>query len=95
MRGEIETFNNYLTGNVWGYKINFEDVELDSCLGFYGEWDNKEYSVLTEAKSEIDCYVKNGENKKHIADRIGSIEQNIKYLEAEKEGLKKQLSEMI
>lgn len=37
LRGEIETYNQYLTGDVYGYTI--EDVngdEVDSCWGLYG-----------------------------------------------------------
>jgi hypothetical protein len=55
LRGEVETYDEYLRGNVYGYKIfekqrvvdkcphcdgvineRDEDVETDSCWGFYG-----------------------------------------------------------
>lgn len=37
LRGEVEEYDQYLTGDVWGYVIEDEDgIELDSCWGFYG-----------------------------------------------------------
>ena len=38
--GEVETYNSYLEGDVYGYVIEDENGEhLDSCWGFYGwEW---------------------------------------------------------
>ncbi len=37
-RGLIETWNQYLSGDVWGYVIeNDEGYDVDSCWGFYGE----------------------------------------------------------
>lgn len=34
--GEIETFDQYLQGDVYGYKIYENGEEIDSCWGFYG-----------------------------------------------------------
>lgn len=37
LTGEVETYDQYLTGDVWGYMI--EDAEgehIESCWGFYG-----------------------------------------------------------
>jgi len=37
LRAEVETYNQYLTGDVYGYEIQDENGELiDSCWGFYG-----------------------------------------------------------
>ena len=37
LRGEVKTYDQYLTGDVWGYIIEDDDGEhLDSCWGFYG-----------------------------------------------------------
>ena len=34
---EVDAYDRYLTGDVWGYVIEDEDGEhLDSCWGFYG-----------------------------------------------------------
>lgn len=40
VRAEVETYNQYLNGDVYGYVILDEDGStLDSCWGFYGlEW---------------------------------------------------------
>jgi hypothetical protein len=38
IRSEVETYDQYLTGDVWGYQIKDADgEELDSCWGFFGE----------------------------------------------------------
>lgn len=47
LKGEVETYDQYLSGDVWGYKIfevkpkcktcgNESEEETDSCWGFYG-----------------------------------------------------------
>ncbi len=37
MKGEVETYDMYLTGDVWGYVVEDEDGdELDACWGYYG-----------------------------------------------------------
>jgi hypothetical protein len=37
LRNEVETYDQYLTGDVWGYIIEDEDGEhIDSCWGFFG-----------------------------------------------------------
>ena len=63
--GEVETFDHFLTGNVWGYEISKDGEDLDSCWGYFGDWDNKEYGTLTESKSVVDYYVKSA-IKQHI-----------------------------
>lgn len=45
-RGELETFNQYMDGDVWGYRVvkvdtcaccgGDEEEEIDGCWGFYG-----------------------------------------------------------
>lgn len=38
MRSEVETYDRYLTGNVFGYVVESETGEhLDSCWGYFGE----------------------------------------------------------
>jgi hypothetical protein len=41
LKSEVETYDQYLTGDVYGYRVfkeeNGEEEELDSCWGFYGE----------------------------------------------------------
>lgn len=37
LRQEVETYDQFITGNVWGYIIEDEDGEhVDSCWGFFG-----------------------------------------------------------
>ena len=58
LRGEVEEYDNYLTGNVYGYCISTvdedgdpdEEIEDGSCWGFSGDY---EY-CLSEAKELID-----------------------------------------
>ena len=57
LRREVETYDHYLTGNVWGFTLeNGEGEIVSSCYGFYGE---HETSGLNEtvAYSISDCEV--------------------------------------
>lgn len=37
LEGEVETYNQYVEGDVYGFRIEDEDGEhIDSCYGFYG-----------------------------------------------------------
>ena len=41
LTGEVETYDNYLTGNVYGFTITREDadgeeIDVDSCWGYFG-----------------------------------------------------------
>ena len=58
LRGEVEAYDQYLTGDVYGFIVkDKDDEELDSCWGFFG----LEY-VKEEADRVVDYYVKeNGE----------------------------------
>jgi len=58
--GEVKTYDQYLTGDVYGYKISKisrcnlgheHHEELDSCWGFYGEDE-----CLMEAESMVEFY---------------------------------------
>lgn len=55
MKGELETYNDYLSGNVYGYTVDGDDWE-DSVWGFYG-YDHEENGLLDCAKSEIDFHI--------------------------------------
>jgi len=35
LKGEVETYDNYLTGNVYGYQITKGDEDIYSCWGYY------------------------------------------------------------
>jgi hypothetical protein len=60
MKGTIETYDQYLRGDVYGYQISKEDTDdiTDSCYGYFG--DDHSY-IIDEAKSIIDYYAKEEE----------------------------------
>lgn len=70
LENEVKTYDAYLTGDVFGYKVCKDDAELDSCWGFYGEED-RQYAI-DEAKGVIDWYVLNALKK-----RLGRLKQAI------------------
>lgn len=56
--GLVETWNQYLSGDVWGYIVEDSDgEEIEALWGCYGS----DY-CLEEAKELVDCLVKNGAN---------------------------------
>ena len=61
LKGEVETYDQYLTGDVYGYRVFKVETcelgcdheeELDSCWGFYGEED-----CMTEGVSMMDYHI--------------------------------------
>jgi hypothetical protein len=61
LEGEVETYDQYLTGDIYGFRISKIDKcnhghehkdEIDSCWGFYGM-----DSVEEEGKKVLDYYV--------------------------------------
>ena len=51
--GEVETYDQYLRGDVYWYSISKDEEDLDSCGGYYGYGD-----CLDEAKAVVDYYIK-------------------------------------
>ena len=51
---EVETYNDYVMGNVYGFVIEKNGEHMDSCWGFIGD---SEYP-LVEAKAVVDGYGK-------------------------------------
>ncbi len=45
---EVETYNDYLGGNVYGYTVEKDGEDIDSCWGFIGDYDGY---CLKEARS--------------------------------------------
>ena len=65
LRSEVETYDDYLTGQVYGYIIEDENGEqLDSCWGFLGDYKN----CLEEAKSSADYFAETKENELKLYD---------------------------
>ncbi len=61
MNGEVETYDNYLTGNVYGYEvIDKNDKDIDSCWGYYGNYNTS--GLVDDAKSIIDCDIESCTN---------------------------------
>lgn len=66
----VNTWNQYLSGEVYGYEVvNPEGEEIHACWGYYGE---SEY-IFDCAKAEIDCDI-----KERIKDKITLIKKWIK-----------------
>jgi len=63
MKGELETYDDYLNGNVYGYTIDGNDWE-DSCGGFYG-YDHEKSELLYEAQSVIDHHIEQQAKKRY------------------------------
>jgi hypothetical protein len=58
LRAEVEVYDDYLTGSVYGYKVEDEHGnEIDSCWGFYG-YDHKKSGLLEAAKDAADHHHK-------------------------------------
>lgn len=51
LTGEVETYDKYLTGEVYGFTIKKgeDKVDIDSCWGFYGYNDDYMISVIKSA----------------------------------------------
>lgn len=57
LEAEVNTYNDYLTGDVYGYMTFDKNVEIDCCFGFYGHFDG-ETDIMEEAKHSIDYHIK-------------------------------------
>ena len=61
MVGEVKEYDNYLTGNVYSYVIEDEQGEhIDSCSGYYGDYDGKDFGALHEARASVDYLTHQG-----------------------------------
>ena len=65
LESEVKTYDDHLTGNVYGYKITSpEGKDLDdSCWGYFG--DPEKSGVIDEAKSIVDAYIED-KNLPHV-----------------------------
>ena len=64
LRGEVETYDDFITGSVYGYRVEGAEGVGDSCWGFYG-YPAGHNEALSEAKAHIDWYIKD-KIKEHI-----------------------------
>lgn len=51
LKGEVETLDSYLTGEVYGYQVFKDDEEISSCCGFYGDVDDCLSAGVEEAEA--------------------------------------------
>ena len=65
LKSEVETYDQYLTGDVYGYRVSEVKVcsegheheeELDSCWGYYGQ-----ENCMLEGVGVVEYYIKNDE----------------------------------
>jgi hypothetical protein len=73
--GQIETWNDYLSGNVYGFQVTFEGEDVDSCWGFYGDYDSKG-GCLDEARSNAEHFAEK-KIEKHAKRLKAQIKQNV------------------
>jgi hypothetical protein len=65
LRSEVKEYDDFLRGEVYGYKVTSpEDEELHSCWGYYG--DPEESGVIDDAKSIIDAYIEKEEKENGV-----------------------------
>ncbi len=56
LKNEVETYDHYLTGSVYGYQIvDQAGADVDSCWGFFG--DHEASGLIEYAKNAIDCNI--------------------------------------
>lgn len=61
LKNEVKIYNDYLAGNVYGYVIENKDGEhIDSCWGYFGDYDDKKYSALKAATATVEFITHNG-----------------------------------
>jgi len=61
LNAEVETYDQYLTGDVYGFEVYVDDEMTDSCWGFYGDniWkngmsDNIDKDIIEKLKIELE-----------------------------------------
>jgi hypothetical protein len=57
----IKEWNDCLSGNVYGFVINFDDQEIDAVWRFIGDIDKS--GIIEDAKSHIDYRIRNNPEK--------------------------------
>jgi hypothetical protein len=78
--GEVETYNDFLTGNVYGYVVERDGEDVDSCWGYYPDHDpqhakDPDYrEALNEARSIADFEADKLTNELAIAAATGEVQ---------------------
>lgn len=75
LEGEVKTYDNYISGQVYGYMIEDKDGnEFGGVWGFYGDESNN--GLIESAKEEINMHIKNTIDK-HIKVRKAQIKNKM------------------
>lgn len=72
LRNEVKTYDDYLTGNCYGYVIEKNGEEVDSCYGFLGDSDYAMQEGISVAQWHIeqDSKVKQAKTKAYIKNNV-------------------------
>jgi len=77
LEGEVEVYDTYLQGQVYGFQIEkdgeeLDGEELDSCWGFFG-YDHRASGLLEHAENAIDCLIRQELEKHGIQEKMELI----------------------
>ena len=66
LEGEIETFDSYCRGEVYGFVVEDEEgEEIDACGGYYGDEGMKD--AIYDAKNIVECELERRKKEERIA----------------------------
>lgn len=66
LKAEVSEYNDYLTGEVWGWRVKLNGVVEESCFGYYGDDGKEEADREAERVAEY-------EKKAVIVDQIFKV----------------------
>lgn len=69
--GEVQVYDQYLTGDVYGYVLENDGEEIDSCWGYYPTEPHNWSEIAEQVKDEVDNIIKG------INDRLETALQGI------------------
>lgn len=72
LRGEIETLDQYLRGEVFAYVVRRDDEVLDSCGGFFSPADEVLAEAVAAAQYHVD-EINARENARELAELTGEV----------------------
>jgi hypothetical protein len=68
LKGEVETYDYFITGQVYSYKVEEDDIEdedsINECCGGFLGYDHEKSGLLEYARNAIDCHIKYKEEEK-------------------------------
>ncbi len=68
LENEVQTYSQYLNGEVYGFVIEKDGKRYDSCWGFYG--DDIEKDMLPECRSIINSICQKDRQEAHILQNV-------------------------